>query len=124
MKADDWLIEAARRPMVRCSHRIDPETMFCTHCHRSAEDIHNEALARSVPHDGHAKAHKTASIPAPDGNWYWEMPFPEGMVMKDGKLHATCRSCDKLYEWPAEIEDFDPTDNSMNYCGGSPRCCP
>jgi hypothetical protein len=36
--------------------------------------------------------------------------------------HVPCRVCERRYEWPVAIEEYEPGVN--NYCGGSPRCCP
>jgi hypothetical protein len=51
-----------------------------------------------------------------------EGDLPEGLYMKNGKPFATCRSCDRGYEWPVEVEKFE--DNEYNLCGGSDRCIP
>lgn len=35
-----------------------------------------------------------------------------------------CTSCGRLFEWPVEIELYDPNHRDGAMCGGSPRCCP
>lgn len=47
--------------------------------------------------------------------------FPEGVFEMDGKLVATCRSCERTYELPCDVSEFTP---DMSYCGGSPWCLP
>lgn len=47
--------------------------------------------------------------------------LPDGVYELDGYFSVRCRSCDKLYELPCELGEFD---SDMSYCGGSPRCCP
>lgn len=50
--------------------------------------------------------------------------LPDGMAYNDDLRPATwCKNCGQLYEWPVDVEDFDPED-PYNLCGGSPRCCP
>ncbi len=39
----------------------------------------------------------------------------------DGELSWPCRVCQEIVPINCEPEDFD---ESMNYCGGSPACCP
>lgn len=46
----------------------------------------------------------------------------DGLMERDGVVTATCRSCDKDYEW--EGDPLDGYDHHRSYCGGSPRCCP
>jgi hypothetical protein len=53
-----------------------------------------------------------------------EDELPDGLYMLDGNVMATCRRCDRSYEWPAEIERFPGSDDYNNLCGGSPSCCP
>ena len=47
--------------------------------------------------------------------------LPDGLYMKNGLLMATCRSCEKDYEFGSTPEDYD---ESFSYCGGSPACLP
>lgn len=43
------------------------------------------------------------------------------VVSDSPTVQVKCRSCEKMYELPCELSEFEPT---MSYCGGSPRCCP
>jgi hypothetical protein len=52
-----------------------------------------------------------------------ETMLPDGLWESDGKIMATCRGCDRSYEYPCD-PDEDGFDPDMSYCGGSPRCCP
>lgn len=62
------------------------------------------------------------------GDWFAEQGkrqqvyLPEGTFMRDGKVFAVCRSCERDYELGYDVDEgFDP---DMSYCGGSPRCLP
>lgn len=35
-----------------------------------------------------------------------------------------CSRCGRRFEWPVEIERYDPSDRDGSLCGGSPSCCP
>jgi hypothetical protein len=52
--------------------------------------------------------------------------LPEGMQYDDETLRPSveCSQCGKLFEWPCEIDEYDPDVRENHYCGGSPRCCP
>lgn len=50
--------------------------------------------------------------------------LPDGLTYREGKVMASCVSCDRYYEWPVDVSEFDPDDDSGNLCGGSPWCCP
>jgi hypothetical protein len=47
--------------------------------------------------------------------------LPDGLYMAAGQLRATCRVCDKEYDYDGDADQFD---KDMSYCGGSPSCCP
>ncbi len=50
--------------------------------------------------------------------------LPEGLYDgEDGRYYFHCIVCGQKTEWPLEPEEFEFGD-SMNLCGGSPRCCP
>lgn len=49
--------------------------------------------------------------------------LPEGLYLLQGKVFATCRSCDNDYEYHGERDGSD-FDERMSYCGGSERCIP
>lgn len=51
------------------------------------------------------------------------LDLPDGLFMKGGHIHFTCRQCGEAAMWPGEIEQWDQ-DDVNNLCGGSPRCCP
>jgi hypothetical protein len=53
-----------------------------------------------------------------------EDELPEGLYMRDGAVMATCRRCERDYEWPAEIEKFPGESDYYNLCGGSESCIP
>jgi len=50
-----------------------------------------------------------------------EQELPDGLYIKDGRLMANCRSCERDYEFGGEVKDYD---ESMSYCAGSERCIP
>jgi hypothetical protein len=50
-----------------------------------------------------------------------EDDLPDGLYMAAGQLRATCRVCDKEYDYDGDADQFD---KDMSYCGGSPSCCP
>lgn len=48
--------------------------------------------------------------------------LPEGVWERGpGEYMAVCQSCDRDYELPCDLSEFDP---NCSYCGGSPRCIP
>lgn len=68
---------------------------------------------------------RRAATPRPDVQptaYTWSV-LPEGLYeTAGGRLMATCRACERDYEWEGdEADGFDP---DYSYCGGSPRCLP
>lgn len=47
--------------------------------------------------------------------------LPDGLFRVDGKVMFTCQGCGQAAELPIEPHEYEP---GMDYCGGSPRCCP
>lgn len=52
-----------------------------------------------------------------------EVPLPDGLWEKDGKLFFECRSCESATVWEGEPDEFE-FGHYANVCGGSPRCLP
>lgn len=125
MTTGDWLIEAARRPVVKCSHTFG-DHMFCTHCHRSAASIYDEARVHVGVDMGQEPA-TVAVVTVQDGKIvqisHEATVWAQGLELRDGRPHFKCRVCEAWTEWEGEIDEFDPL-NHANVCGGSPRCCP
>jgi len=48
--------------------------------------------------------------------------LPDGLWRRNGKVMASCRACERDYEY--DIDPAEGFDQDISYCGGSPRCCP
>lgn len=57
-------------------------------------------------------------VPLPD--------LPDGMLYDNETLKPSvrCSQCERVFEWPLDVEEYDPDVRENHYCGGSPRCCP
>ena len=52
--------------------------------------------------------------------------LPDGMIYHSETLKPAvrCSQCGRVFEWPLDVEEYDPDVSENHYCGGSPRCCP